>query len=275
MNLFLIIHNSWSDSMNIINRNKDAAIGFFDSGVGGLSVLREAIKLLPKENFIYFGDSKNAPYGTKSVEDVQKLTFAAVDLLLSKGVKTIVIACNTATSASIDDLRTFYPHIPIIGIEPALKPAVELKRPGKILIMATPVTLTEKKFHNLMMYFNKDSDIIPLPCPGLAELVESGKIKGYEIKHFLEEKLEPFKNDSIASIVLGCTHYPFIKVELSSIVGCDIPIIDGSSGTSRQLRRQLLTSELISDRSVNGTVEILNSLNSSDIIDLSYRLLNE
>ena len=132
------------DFLNI----KDKPVGFFDSGVGGISVLKEAIKLLPKENFVYFGDSKNAPYGTKKVEEVIELSFNAVDFLLNHEVKAIVVACNTATSAAIDPLRLRYMNVPIIGIEPALKPAVELNKQGKIIIMATPMTLSENKFYS-------------------------------------------------------------------------------------------------------------------------------
>jgi len=129
-------------------------IGFIDSGVGGVSVLKEAVKLLPNENYIYFGDSKNAPYGIKSVKEVQKLTFDACEFLINHNAKALVIACNTATSAAINELRKKYKSIPVIGIEPALKPAVELNRKGKIIVMATPMTLAEKKFNELMLNYN-------------------------------------------------------------------------------------------------------------------------
>ncbi len=164
-------------------------IGFFDSGVGGLSVLREAIKVLPNEDFIYFGDSKNAPYGTKTVDEVKKLTFNAVEFLLKHNVKAVVIACNTATSAAIEDLRNSYKNIPIIGIEPALKPAVELNRKGKIVVMATPMTLAEKKFNDLMAKYKDASEMVSLPCPGLVEYVEKGIVKGRELNNYLQKKL--------------------------------------------------------------------------------------
>lgn len=260
---------------NLTNASKDSPIGFFDSGVGGLSVLKEAIKLLPRESFIYFGDSKNAPYGTKTVEEIKRLSYAATDFLLSKGVKAIVIACNTATSAAAADLRSTYPHIPIIGIEPAIKPAVQLNRKGKILIMATPLTIAEKKFNNLLKSFENTSEIIPIPCAGLAELIESGNIDSLEIRHFLEDKLDPYMNFNISTIVLGCTHYPFIKTQLSSLVGDDIPIIDGSFGTAKQLRRLLIQNDLMNEDIEVGKVEIFNSLDNADIIDLSYRLLKQ
>ncbi|NLZ47415.1 MAG: glutamate racemase [Clostridiales bacterium] len=260
---------------NLINVKKEAPIGFFDSGIGGLSVLREAIKLLPRENFIYFGDSKNAPYGTKTVDEIKRLSYAAADFLLGKGVKAIVIACNTATSAAASDLRSTYPEIPIIGIEPAIKPAVQLNRRGKILIMATPLTISEKKFNNLMKSFENTSEIIPIPCAGLAELIESGNIESLEIRRFLEIKLKPYLSFDISTIVLGCTHYPFIKDHLSAIVGEDIPIIDGSFGTAKQLRRLLIQKDLINESIEAGKIEIFNSLADSKIIDLSYRLLKQ
>ncbi|MCM8709635.1 glutamate racemase [Clostridium sp. SYSU_GA19001] len=255
---------------NLINN----PIGFFDSGVGGLSVLKEAVKLLPNENFIYFGDSKNAPYGTKTVDEVKKLTFNAVDFLLSKEVKAIVIACNTATSAAIEDLRTTYKNIPIIGIEPALKPAVELKKNGKIIIMATPMTLSEAKFNNLMNSYKNEADIEPLPCAGLVELIENGLIEGAEVNSYLKNKLKPYLKSSISSIVLGCTHYPFIKKELSKILDKNTEIIDGSLGTAKQLKRQLSNMNLLNNQATLGKIEIINSLNYKHIIDLSFKLLN-
>jgi glutamate racemase len=257
----------------MFNLNKKP-IGFFDSGVGGISVLKETIKLLPHEDYIYFGDSKNAPYGTKTTSEVKKLTFEAVNFLLSKDIKAIVIACNTATSAAIDDLRNFYKNIPIIGIEPALKPAVELKKNGKIIIMATPMTLSEKKFNNLMNSYKNDNDIEPLPCAGLAELIEQGVLEGDEINLYLKNKLQPYLNSNISSVVLGCTHYPFIKKELSKILNKDIKIIDGSLGTAKQLKRQLLKENILNPQLSLGKVEILNSLNDDNIIELSYKLLN-
>lgn len=252
---------------------KDKPIGFFDSGVGGISVLKEAIKMLPGEDFIYFGDSKNAPYGTRTIEEIRQLTSNAVEFLLGKGCKAVVVACNTATSAAIDILRTKYRGIPLIGIEPALKPAVELRRQGKIIVMATPVTLSEKKFNKLVLDYGREAEIEPLPCAGLAELIEKGIVEGREMHIFLENKLEGYSKKEIASIVLGCTHYPFIKEELNRIVGFNVPVIDGSHGTSKYLKTQLAEYNLSRDRNSGGRVEIYNSLDNSEILDLSYKLL--
>jgi len=253
--------------------NKEKPIGFFDSGVGGISVLKESLIVLPNEDFVYFGDSLNAPYGIKDVNEVKKLTFNAVDFLLNKGVKVVVIACNTATSAAIDALRKQYRSIPIIGIEPALKPAVEISRGKSIIIMATPMTLSEKKFSNLMEKYNKEVNIISLPCAGLVELIENGIIEGHQIEEYLRAKLEDFIEKDVASIVLGCTHYPFIKNELAKIVGEKTVIIDGSIGTVNQLKRQLTINNILNEKKTNGIVTIHNSLMDSNMIDLSYKLL--
>jgi glutamate racemase len=253
--------------------NKEKPIGFFDSGVGGISVLKESLKILPNEDFVYFGDSINAPYGIKGVNEVKKLTINAVDFLLDKGVKVIVIACNTATSAAIDALREKYKDIPIIGIEPALKPAVEISRGKSIIIMATPMTLAEKKFSNLMKQYDKEVNIISLPCAGLVELIEGGTIEGDQIESYLKEKLKSFAHLDVASIVLGCTHYPFIKDELVKIVGDKTIIIDGSLGTANQLKRLLTSNNILNEKKSEGIVTIYNSSEKTDLIDLSYRLL--
>ncbi|MGH4119014.1 glutamate racemase [Clostridium sp.] len=255
--------------------NKEKPIGFFDSGVGGISVLNESLIVLPNEDFVYFGDSINAPYGIKDVNEVKKLTFNAVDFLLNKGVKAVVIACNTATSAAIDELRAKYKDIPIIGIEPALKPAVEISLGKSVIIMATPMTLAEKKFKGLMVKYNKEVNIISLPCAGLVELIENGIIEGEQINSYLKDKLKDFMHLDIASIVLGCTHYPFIKSELTKVVGDKTIIIDGSVGTVNQLKRQLIKSNLLNAKKTKGIITIYSSGTNNTMIDLSYKLLNK
>lgn len=252
---------------------KGLPIGFFDSGVGGLSVMREALKLMPNENYIYFGDSKNAPYGTKEMNEVRDLTFDAVEFLLSKGAKAIVVACNTATSAAASELRKVYKEVPIIGIEPAVKPAVELHRNGDVIIMATPFTLSHLKFKKLMYMYRQDASIYPMPCAGLVEFIEKGDLNSNNVKKYLEDKFKEYENKDIAAIVLGCTHYPFIKETLSEVVGGDIPIIDGGEGTARELKRKLEDMDLISDSKTKGEIEIYNSTGKEEIISLSKKLL--
>lgn len=252
---------------------KDRPIGFFDSGLGGLSVMKKAIEDMPEEEFIYLGDSANAPYGIKENVEIKRLTLNGIEFLIDKGVKGIVVACNTATSVAIEDLRMKYKDIPVIGIEPALKPAVELKREGKIIIMATNATLKEKKFEKLMGKYAQDNVIVPLPCPGLVEYIENGILEGKEIDDFLRNLLKEHISSKIGSIVLGCTHYPFVKKAISNIVGPEVAIIDGSKGTSRELKRQLIEMDLVSDRTNRGNIEIFNTL-GKDKIDLSFSLIN-
>lgn len=253
---------------------KNSAIGFFDSGVGGLSVMREAISLMPNENYVYFGDSKNAPYGTKELNEVRKLTLKAVDFLLNEGVKAIVVACNTATSAAIEDIRSKYKDTIIIGIEPALKPAIKLNRNGNVIIMATPMTLREKKFKQLMEKYKKEASIISLPCAGLVEFVEQGILEGEELEDYLKEKFNSYLCDDISSIVLGCTHYPFVKKALSNVIGENIPLIDGGLGTAQELRRKLMESDLLNDSKEKGNILIYNSINDNKIVDFCYNLIN-
>ena len=253
---------------------KNNPIGFFDSGVGGLSVLREAISIMPNENYIFFGDSKNAPYGTKSVEEVKKLSFKTAEFMIEKHVKAIVVACNTATSAAINDLREKYKDIPVIGIEPALKPAVKLNRKGNIIIMATPMTLREHKFVELMDRYKDHCSIVKMPCPELVEFVEDGILEGEELENYLKEKFEPYINEDIAAVVLGCTHYPFVKETLSRVVGSDVPLIDGGLGTSHELERKLREQDWLTDSKEKGIVEIYNSTNDNKVIDFCYNLIN-
>lgn len=252
-------------------------IGVFDSGVGGVSVLRELRKLMPNENYIFYGDSKNAPYGTKDTETVRQLTCQDAEHLLKQGVKALVVACNTATSAAISTLRQKYKNIPVIGIEPALKPAIE-KNPGhlahpKILVMATPMTLREEKFHQLMCLYEFHADIFPLPCPGLVEFVEHGEFDGEHVTALLEYLFRPYRNSKIDGVVLGCTHYPFVKKAIQKVIGSQIPLFDGGAGTARETKRRLKQEGLCSRSAKTGTVVFQNSLQDTFILDLCRQLL--
>ena len=163
----------------------NSPIGFFDSGVGGVSVLRAARQLMPEEDYLYFGDSANAPYGVKTQPEVQTLTLQAVDFLLEKEAKAVVIACNTATSAAIQVVRDHYPALPVVGLEPAVKPAVERLAAEKVLVLATTGTLAGEKFRRLADAFEASAKIVPLPCPGLVELIEAGETDGPRVAAFL------------------------------------------------------------------------------------------
>ena len=254
--------------------SKTGNIGIFDSGIGGVTVLKEIIKLLPNENYIYFGDSKNAPYGVKSTKEIRDLTFKAVEFLISKGIKGLVVACNTATSAAVRELRTVYPDMPLVGIEPAIKPAVELGRDGKILIMATPMTIKQDKFKLLLDKYKDKAEIVPIPCAGLMEFIESGVLDGIELEYYLKEKLSDYSSENVSSVVLGCTHYPFVKDSISKILGKNVEVIDGGEGTAREIKRRLAEKNLLNTNTTKGKIEIYNSLGEDKIIDLSWKLLS-
>ncbi len=248
-------------------------IAFFDSGVGGISVLREAVKILPDENYIFFGDSANAPYGTRPKEEILDLTLSHASNFYAHGIKALVVACNTATSAAINELRKIYTDIPVIGIEPALKPAALMGEHPTVIVMATPLTVSERKFHDLLGHYSNKADVIPLPCPGLMEYVEQGKIDGPEVTGYLNELLTPYlKSRHVDAIVLGCTHYPFVQPVISRIAGDGVRIFDGGEGTARELRRRLKKEQLLNDSQDGGSVTFQNSC--PDKIALSQRLLH-
>ena len=251
----------------------NAPVAVIDSGVGGISVLKELIRLMPNENYIYFGDNKNAPYGTKTTEQVKKLMFSNVEMLLGEGAKAIVIACNTATAASIEDLREKYCDLPIIGIEPAIKPSADYKKNSNVLVMATPLTLQLEKFEELLKRFCEDANIMTLACPGLMEFIEEGITEGEELEAFLKELFENVEGIKFDSVVLGCTHYPHIKQTIKKILGDDVMVFDGGEGTAKETKRRLIESGLLNTSSQKGYLKILCSSEENNIESLSLKLL--
>ena len=247
---------------------------FFDSGVGGISILRRSVRLLPCEDYLYFGDSLHAPYGVRSLGEVRELCLNALEPLIARGVKALVVACNTATSAAIGALRERYPDLIVIGTEPAIKPAVERHEGGRILVMATPMTLKEEKFLALQAQYQPRAEIIPLPCPGLMEFVEQGVTSGGAVEGYLLDKLEPYRNVPVSAIVLGCTHYPFLTGAIRRIAGRHVEIIDGADGVAQQLRSRLAAENLLSARTEPGRVAFENSLDQPEILELCRTLLN-
>lgn len=233
---------------------RNLPVAVFDSGVGGVSVLRELVKLMPLEDFFYFGDSLHAPYGTKKTEEVRELTLENIKRMARRGIKGIVVACNTATSAAITLLREQYTDIPVVGIEPALKPAVMEKEHARVLVLATPMTVHAGKFVSLMERFAGRATMIPLGCPGLMEFVEAGKLEGEELERYLKKLLYPYLSGGIDAVVLGCTHYPFLRNEIQKVMGPGVHILDGSQGTARELRRRLAAMDFLTDRQRPGEV---------------------
>lgn len=253
---------------------KENPIAVFDSGVGGISVLRELVKLMPNENFIFFGDSKNAPYGTRSLEEVRALTLAHAKELFDEGAKGLVVACNTATSAAVRILREKYPEIPIVGIEPAVKPAVSCMEHPVVLVMATPMTIREEKFKRLVSRYEDQGEIIPLPCPGLMDFVERGDLHGDDLRKYLTELFYEFRDRKIDAAVLGCTHYPFAREMIQEVLGPDVKIFDGAPGTAREMKRRLAEKNLLTERTGKGSVQFHSSLETPEKLALCEALFS-
>ena len=250
---------------------KEDYIAVFDSGVGGISVLKELIALMPGENYLYFGDSANAPYGKKTTQAVRELTLQRATMLFDRGAKAIVIACNTATSAAIDVLRQTFPDKLVLGIEPALKPAITQFPTGNIGIMATEVTLREEKLQRLIDRFDT-ATVHRISAPGLVELIEAGKADSRETEDFLRQILAPYVG-KLDALVLGCTHYPFVKDTISRILGEATILFDGGAGTARQTQRLLAAADLLNEG--DGSLTMENSAGTPALLELPYRLLEE
>lgn len=247
-------------------------IAVFDSGLGGISVLRALRRCLPEEDFLYFGDSRNAPYGSRTTGEIRALTLHNAELLFARGIKALVLACNTATAAAIDELRETYPDRVIVGIEPALKLAVRLHPKGKILVMATEATLRERKFAALMAQFSDNCEICKCPCPELVEFVERGELTGAALEDCLRRELSPALTPKPDAVVLGCTHFPFLRGSIRAVVGEEAELLDGAEGTAKETRRRLTEAKLLRGGS-QGSVELVNSLDTPEIHSCALRLL--
>lgn len=245
-------------------------IGLLDSGLGGIGVLGEALRQLPNEDYVYYGDTANAPYGDKAPEEVLGLVHQAVERLIELRCKAIVIACNTATSVSAGKLRQEL-DLPIIGMEPALKPASQLPGGGKILVMATRVTLALPKFQALMAQYGRDA--VPVPCPGLMECVERGELEGPKVTALLRQLLGPWLSQPVKAVVLGCTHYPFLRKTIAALFPAGTPLIDGNAGSVRQLRRRLEEQDLLSDRQEPGRITFLSSSEDPSVLQRMQTML--
>ncbi|MBR4081029.1 MAG: glutamate racemase [Clostridia bacterium] len=247
--------------------DRNSPVGVFDSGVGGVSVLGQLVRMLPRERFIYMGDTAHAPYGTKPPEEVLGYVRGVMDDLIARDVKAVVIACNTATSVAAATLRAEM-TLPIIGMEPALKPAAMVRRKGLILVLATPMTLCLPKFDALMARYGEGA--VRLPCPGLMELVEREAFDEAEV--YLREHLAAFDLNEVDAIVLGCTHYVFLRPVLQRILPPHVQVMDGNEGTARQLGR-VLQQHGLQRLEGEGGVELHTSGDETVYIPQMQRLL--
>ena len=249
---------------------KQDYIAVLDSGLGGLSVLRHLRRLMPGERFLYYGDSAHAPYGTRTRQEVEDLTLRAVEDLMPRGLKALVVACNTATSAAIETLRRKYPDLIVVGIEPALKLAADRYPGGGIGVMATPVTLGEEKFSRLLSRYEHSCRVYQIPAPQLVPLIEGGQVDTPLMDRTLHQLLDPYQG-KLDALVLGCTHFPFASHAMERLLGPKVAVLDGGKGTASQTRHRLEAADLLE----NGPGELIleNSLDSPELLRRSRRML--
>ncbi len=252
-------------------------VGFFDSGLGGASVLRDALKLLPNENYIYYGDNANAPYGDRTEEEITALTFRCAHRLVDMGVKAIVLACNTATATCINQIRNEF-SIPVISIEPAIKPACSLPGTGKVLMMATKATTQLERYLRLRERMPDPDRVINIPCPGIVERIESGKLGAEDYDDLFAGYLAPYRGTEVDAIVLGCTHYIFIKDAFRRNAARHLTgncrLIDGNEGTVRQLGR-VLEAHGLANPAGNGSVTFCTSGDRKRLKPIFDMLINK
>ncbi|CAN5829397.1 glutamate racemase [soil metagenome] len=216
----------------------NGTVGVFDSGVGGLSVAREIRRHLPAEQILYFADTAYCPYGGRPLEQIRERSLIIARELLDRGAKVIVVACNSASGAALEVLREEF-TLPIVGMEPAVKPAVAATRSGRVGVLATEATLQAERFDRLTSSFASGVELFPQPCPGLVDLVEAGQTSGTRVREVLEPLLAPLQKSGVDTIVLGCTHYPFLSDAVRDVMGEGVAVVDSGDAVARQVGRVL------------------------------------
>jgi glutamate racemase len=250
-------------------------IGVFDSGVGGLSVLRAIRRQMPAQDVIYFADQGHVPYGPRSLEEVRSFSEAITRFLLSQGAQLIVVACNAASAAALHSLRAQFPATPFVGMEPAVKPAAEITRSGVVGVLATPATFQGSLYASVVERFAGGVKILKDTCPGLVGEIEQGHLDGSQTRAILENALRPMLAQGIDTIVMGCTHYPFVIPLISEIAGPGVRVIDPAPAVARQTQRLLAQCGWLGEGSQVGTVRYLTSGSPEKFDALLEQLLGE
>ncbi len=254
------------------SHRRSLPIGLMDSGVGGIAVLRKAMHDLPDEDFLYYGDIGNAPYGSRPEEEIRALTLSVVGKLMDRGIKALVIACNTATSAAIDEVRSRYPDMPVLGMEPAVKPACEALPGGTIAVLATPASLRMPRFRQRLAPYGASCQLIPVPCPGFSRLIESAGPDSVQVSDYLNELFQSLPIERVDGVVVGCTHYIFAEPLIRRFAGTD-RMFDGVEGTIRHLQHRLEEGGLLCTNGQGGAVTLLATEGSEDQLPLFHRFL--
>lgn len=252
-----------------------AAVGVFDSGVGGLSVLRAIRSLLPAQPLLYFGDQAHVPYGSRSLEEVRAFSEEITRFLLRRGAKLIVVACNTASAAALQYLRQTFPDVPFVGMEPAVKPAAEGSRTHRVGVLATPATFQGALYASVVERFASGTTLFQDTCPGLVQEVEAGRLDGPETRRILEKALRPMLENQIDTVVLGCTHYPFVIPLIQQIAGPGVQVIDPAPAIARQTQRLLESRGWLSRETDKAGLHFFTSGGSQQFTALLPRLLGE
>jgi len=250
-------------------------IGVFDSGVGGLSVLRAMRAQMPEEDVVYFGDQGHVPYGPRPMEQIQHFSEGITRFLLAQGAKLIVVACNTASAAALKHLRERFPEVPFVGMEPAVKPAAEHTRTGVVGVLATPATFQGALYASVVERFANGVRVLQHTCPGLVGQVERGDLDGPRTRAILEEALLPMLEQHIDTVVMGCTHYPFVIPLIQQIVGADVRVIDPAPAVARQVRRLLEAGGLKRPEGGTGSLRFYTSGDAEAVQSLLPVLLGE
>lgn len=252
-----------------------APIGIFDSGVGGLSVLGEIRKQLPHESLIFMADQAHVPYGPRPLEEVRQFAQEITRFLLSQGAKIIVVACNAASAAALHYLRQKFPETPFVGMEPAVKPAVEHTHSGIVGVLATPATFQGALYASVLERFAQGATILQDTCPGLVAQIEAGELDSQPTRLILEKALRPMLAQGIDTVVLGCTHYPFVIPLIQEIVGTAVRVIDPAPAVARQVGRVLADNRIDADPLQSGSVRYLTSGEPLRMQDLIARLTGD
>jgi glutamate racemase len=248
-------------------------IGIFDSGIGGLSILSQIHRFLPNESLLYFADQAHVPYGPRPLPEVRHFSMEISRFLLQSGAKIIVVACNTASAAALDHLRASFPEVPFVGMEPAVKPAAEVTDSGHIGVLATPATFEGELFASVVARFATGLEVHQRTAPGLVERIESGDLRSSETRALVMDAVGPLLKAGIDTLVLGCTHYPFIVPLLEEIVGPDVQVIDPAPAIARQTRRVLEASQLKAPAGAPPSIHYLTSGDPETLTELVQMLI--
>jgi len=253
----------------------NSPIGIFDSGVGGLSVLRAVREQMPNESIIYFGDQDHVPYGSRLLEQIQNFSEGITNFLLEQNAKIIVVACNTASAAALKYLRENFPDIQFVGMEPAVKPAAEHTQTGKVGVLATPATFQGALYASVVERFANGVELLQSTCPGLVQQIEQGNIDGEATREILEDALLPMLEKDIDTVVLGCTHYPFVIPLIQQIVGENVRVIDPAPSVARQAGRLIEAGGMKNQSKSKGAVRLYTSGVPESLKSMLPRLLGE